>query len=349
MDCVPHVSITVDGDEIEQGAGEILQVLRPQWKKCDIKFKLLTDGLTNKLVGCKLKDASDEDTVLIRVYGNKTDLLIDRKAESRNIILLNKVGLAPELYATFDNGLAYKFIPGSTLKPHTVTDPVIYRLVAKRMANLHRVQIPEETINRPSLWTKTQSFLDLVPEIFSDANKHKKFEETIMSKKRISEEVQYLKEVLGKLQSPVVFAHNDLLLGNVIYTEEKGTVNFIDFEYAAPNYQAFDIANHFAEFAGVDEVDYSKYPNKELQYDWLTTYLKEYNNRVPSISEVDRLYVQVNQFALMAHVFWGIWSLLQAEHSDIDFDFMDYGALRFNEYLKRKEEFLALNLPNDID
>lgn len=77
-----------------------------------------------------------------------------------------------------------------------------------------------------------------------------RFEETIMSKKRISEEVQYLKEVLGKLQSPVVFAHNDLLLGNVIYTEEKGTVNFIDFEYAAPNYQAFDIANHFAEFAG---------------------------------------------------------------------------------------------------
>ena len=27
-------------------------------------------------------------------------------------------------------------------------------------------------------------------------------------------------------------------------------IRFIDYEYASFNYQAFDIANHFAEFAG---------------------------------------------------------------------------------------------------
>lgn len=47
-----------------------------------------------------------------------------------------------------------------------------------------------------------------------------------------------------------MFAHNDLLLGNVIYNEGEGTVSFIDFEYANYNYQAFDIANHFNEYAG---------------------------------------------------------------------------------------------------
>lgn len=70
-------------------------------------------------------------------------------------------------------------------------------------------------------------------------------------------------------------------------------------------------------------MDYSKYPNKELQWNWLKCYLKAFNNTedVPD-RDVERLYVQVNQFSLVSHVFWGVWSLIQAEHSYIDFDFM---------------------------
>jgi ethanolamine kinase len=53
------------------------------------------------------------------------------------------------------------------------------------------------------------------------------------------------------LENRMVFCHNDLLLGNVIYTESENKVTFIDFEYAALNFQAFDIGNHFAEYAGM--------------------------------------------------------------------------------------------------
>lgn len=59
-----------------------------------------------------------------------------------------------------------------------------------------------------------------------------------------------LYEKLSNTQSPIVFAHNDLLLGNIIYDANSGNVTFIDYEYAERNYQAFDIGNHFAEFAG---------------------------------------------------------------------------------------------------
>lgn len=71
-----------------------------------------------------------------------------------------------------------------------------------------------------------------------------------------------LKEKLSNLDSPVVFAHNDLLLGNVIYTKETNSVTFIDFEYAAPNYQAYDIANHFAEFVGEYHMLLRYFPTK---------------------------------------------------------------------------------------
>lgn len=53
----------------------------------------------------------------------------------------------------------------------------------------------------------------------------------------------------------MVFAHNDLLLGNVIYDSSKNCVTFIDYEYADMNYQPFDIGNHFAEFQGFINVN----------------------------------------------------------------------------------------------
>lgn len=77
-----------------------------------------------------------------------------------------------------------------------------------------------------------------------------RYEKLVISKPLIQKEINLLKEKLSDLGSPIVFAHNDLLLGNVIYTKEQSSVTFIDFEYAAANYQAFDIGNHFNEFVG---------------------------------------------------------------------------------------------------
>lgn len=65
---------------------------------------------------------------------------------------------------------------------------------------------------------------------------------------KLWKELSFLKAELSVLKSPVVFCHNDLLLGNVINT--PGQVMFIDYEYACYNYQAYDIGNHFAEFPG---------------------------------------------------------------------------------------------------
>lgn len=71
---------------------------------------------------------------------------------------------------------------------------------------------------------------------------------------KLRNEFLHLYSHLKELQSPIVFAHNDLLLGNVIYTESSNRVTFIDYEYAHYNYQAFDIGNHFTEFAGLCNV-----------------------------------------------------------------------------------------------
>lgn len=75
-------------------------------------------------------------------------------------------------------------------------------------------------------------------------------------------------------------------------------------------------------FTGVDEVDYSRYPDKEFQLNWLKVYLESYQNESVTEQDVERLYVQVNKFALASHLLWTIWALIQAEHSTIDFDYV---------------------------
>lgn len=186
-----------------------------------------------------------------------------------------------------------------------------------------------------------------------------------------------LEKLIAKLEtldSPVVFSHNDLLYGNIIYDDEKGEVAqkmviarddiwlrdteeaaFIDYEYGSYAFRGFDLGNHFNEFAGF-ECDYSRYPTKDFQMQWFDWYLTEYNggmgeyhkggavrkltNRMsvePTQAEKDHLYKEVEGFSLASHFYWGLWALIQAKVSDIDFDYMSYAVLRFDEYERRKQ------------
>ncbi|KAG8226117.1 hypothetical protein J437_LFUL006747 [Ladona fulva] len=313
---------------------------------------MFTDGITNKLVGCKDASVSDE-MVLVRVYGQKTDLLIDRAAETRNMKVMHEAGYAPRLYATFENGLVYEFIPGVVLTTETVKSPFVYPLVARMLAQMHCLELTKPPSEKngmvenghggqrePFLWKKAASFMELVPVAFQESEKQARYKKLIPSKEALHNEWAMLQKELQGIGSPVVFCHNDLLLGNVIYKDNK--VTFIDYEYADYNYQAFDIGNHFNEFAGVDTVDYSLYPSREFQMAWLCIYLEAFKENYPikknnicqhcmkegeycdSVCEreVNELYIQVNKFSLASNLFWGIWALIQAEHSTIDFDFL---------------------------
>ncbi|XP_063989243.1 ethanolamine kinase isoform X2 [Diachasmimorpha longicaudata] len=276
--------------------------------------------------------------VLIRIYGKKTNLLVDRQAEIRNIRILHKAGYTHSLYATFNNGLVYEFLPGEILTVEAVRQPEIYKLVAKRMAQMHRLD-PQDPmmVKEPMIWDKIDCFMSLMPRRFEDPIKQAKYEKKIKPFDILEQEYKLLKEQLSKLDSPVVYCHNDLLLANILYDKRDKSVVFIDFEYTAFNYQAFDIANHFAEFAGVENIDYSLYPDETLQRSWLRMYLQVYN-KCSNVSEdeVTKVYKQVEKFVLAAHFLWGCWAIVQYDNSSIDFDFLQFSADRFNEYFRRK-------------
>lgn len=346
---VPRMNLTVDERGCREGAMRLLKELRPHWKPEEVTTQVFTDGITNKLIGCYIGETMD-DVVLVRIYGNKTELLIDRDEELKSFRVLHAHGCAPQLYCTFNNGLCYKFMQGEALNPEHVCNPTIFRLIARQLAKIHAIHAHNGWIPKSNLWLKMGKYFSLVPTKFEDEAVNNRFLRDVPNPQVLQEEMAWLKERLSSLGSPVVLCHNDLLCKNIIYNEKQGDVQFIDYEYSGYNYQAYDIGNHFNEFAGVNEVDYALYPDKELQKQWLRSYLeafKECKGFVTGVTDkdVEVLYVQVNQFALASHFFWGMWALIQAKYSTIDFDFLGYAIVRLNQYFKMKQEVTLLTVP----
>ncbi|KAJ0069853.1 hypothetical protein NL108_015407, partial [Boleophthalmus pectinirostris] len=310
-----------------------------------------TEGITNRLIGCFVRPVQstdkrldqrpdqkpvhrpdpDSDCVLVRIFGRHTDLFVDRSREVQMVRVLQSRGCGPKIYCSYRNGISYEYLHGEPLSDRLLTQPQIYRLVAAEMAKLHSVQLKNFESEEPVLWKKMEHFLNLIQTGQSEEshNNHSQSESRFWSGpvpglEVLRSEMVLLKSSLSQLQSPVVLCHNDLLTKNIIYNKEKGTVKFIDFEYADFNYQAFDIGNHFNEFAGVSDLDYSRYPSPGLQKDWIRAYLKNYNQetgREVTEQEVTRLYIHVCKFSLASNLFWGMWAVLQSRFSSIDFDF----------------------------
>lgn len=73
---------------------------------------------------CYLKDNPDQ-ALLVRVYGEKTELFIDRELEVRHMQMMCEAGLCAPLHCAFKNGLCYGFSPGEVLDTKMVRDPDI--------------------------------------------------------------------------------------------------------------------------------------------------------------------------------------------------------------------------------
>jgi len=143
--------------------------------------------------------------------------------------------------------------------------------------------------------------------------------------------------ILPRLNVEIVYCHNDLLVKNVVYSRINDDVSFIDFEYADYNYWAYDVANHFVEYAGVDDPNFDLYPILEEQKEWLKTYFHFRHLEIKD-NGLDDICNLIAKFTALSHLFWALWSFVQTTVSLIDFDYKQYGQLRFGKYLDFKEK-----------
>jgi len=140
------IPLTYNPAESQTSALRLVLALQPEWEhNGKIEFIRFTDGITNTLLKVVNKrpglsaEEIDNEAILLRAYGKGTDLIIDRERETQNHELLMQYGLAPALLARFHNGMLYRFIRGAVTSPADLRKKVIWRAVARRLAEWHAV------------------------------------------------------------------------------------------------------------------------------------------------------------------------------------------------------------------
>lgn len=195
----------------------------------------------------------------------------------------------------------------------------------------------------PNLWSVMQNWVNAL-----SANTEKERARKAMLQQEMERCFEELDSEDGIGEHGFVFAHCDLLCANVIQlqspdapsTPKVQPVTFIDYEYATPAPAVFDISNHFAEWAGYD-CDYSMVPTKSIRRGFLEEYVASYSKHSKQKldeSIVDTLYQEVDRWRGIPGLYWGIWSLIQARISQIDFDYSTYAEERLGEYFAWRSE-----------
>ncbi|RKF62919.1 putative ethanolamine kinase [Erysiphe neolycopersici] len=385
---IPFIPLTYSLDESWSSALGIIHTLRQEWEDDKIEITRFTDGTTNTLLKVvnKLPELSteeiDNEAILLRAYGQGTELIIDREREAQNHELLMQYKLAPELLARFHNGMLYRFMRGTVTSPTDLRKQEVSLAIARRLAEWHAV-VPclqssirdtsnhsdQDSISQPTsilqatklrekldnthqenispnLWTVIQKWISALP-----TNTLAEKSRQITLQNEIDRLILELRDRPGLGNNSLVFAHCDLLSGNIVVLPQSTvdanatlTVSFIDYEYAAPSPAAFDIANHFAEWGGFD-CDYHQLPTRSQRIDFIREYIRSYYKHIHhNISDEDReaeskrLFSEVDLFRGLPGLYWGIWALIQSKISKINFDYASYAESRLGEYWAWRNE-----------
>ncbi len=95
---------------------------------------------------------------------------------------------------------------------------------------MHRmVTEDEEKQSEPCYFRKLRRNLDRMPHKFDDPTKQKKFEEHFPSREELLVELNILEKTIEAVSPTVVFCHNDLVVFNILFDKDTGTVRTITY------------------------------------------------------------------------------------------------------------------------
>ncbi|XP_017284409.1 choline kinase alpha isoform X2 [Kryptolebias marmoratus] len=342
------------------------EFLNGAWKNLaeeDFQITIIRGGLSNKLFLCSLPDSLDSvgdepRSVLLRLYGAILQGAEPMVLESVMFAILAERELGPKLYGIFPQGRLEQYVPSRKLDTCELSNSSISAEVAEKMAKFHGMRMP---FNKEPKWLfgTMEKYLSQVMRLNFTREAHLRLFNHLLAY-NLPQEMEMLKSLLESTHSTVVFCHNDCQEGNILLlkgrqSSDKQKLMLIDFEYSSYNYRGFDIGNHFCEWMydyTCDEFPFFKvspqnYPSKAQQLHFIESYLREFDRGFDALSEDEQrklkeeLYVEVNRFSLASHFFWGLWSIIQARLSTIEFGYLEYAQARFEAYFQQKKIWAA--------
>lgn len=219
----------------------------PAWNPENVKVKPVSGGITNMLIKCTHLDKPNncKQVVLVRTYGQNTGLIIDRDDEFKNHLMLNRLNLAPMIYARFNNGIVYGFLKGRSLTSDELSDPDLYPLIGQKLGYWHNVLIRAESSNvklkinitndivyhcKSNLWDTLRHWVDIAPNfaciqdfVLENSQNTQTLKNSVSHSSKIDKsvkdilfnEIKWLHDTISS-KSITVKSHCDLLSGNIV-------------------------------------------------------------------------------------------------------------------------------------
>ncbi|CEP07454.1 hypothetical protein [Parasitella parasitica] len=336
------------GDVLTAKVLNLIQALFPEYAENldNIKLDRVSGALTNAVF---FVNAVNKRRLLLRVYGNGVDQIIDRGNELAWLARLSSLSIGPKLLGIFGNGRFEEYLPSTTLTHHDIREPETSKGIAACLRELHDIATVypfSAEKDHLEIWANIDKWyrvvMGLLPVLYKKSDGWDKVLETF-NLELLPFEIEKCKQILEAAESPIVFAHNDTQYGNVLKLEKTNELVIVDFEYAGYNPRGFDIANHFCEWTydyhsdQPASMDLGKYPSYEEQIRFLNAYLdtKSKHNNLGVLDKavtVEDLQKEAAMWLMTSHLSWGLWGLIQASQSEIDFDYFLFSTQRLNAF-----------------
>lgn len=278
----------------------------PGWSGAELTP--LHGGITNQ----NFVAGVDGRRYVVRLPGERTELLaIDRAGEVEMATRAAQLGIGPAVAGVLPEvgTLITEFIDGAHLDPAAFVarlDEVVPLLIALHRSGPLTARFP---IHRVVEWHARDAAAHgvAIPSAFDRLH-------------RVSERIE---TAFSASPVPAVPCHNDLLPGNVLFTNNGARL--LDYEYAGMNDPFFDLAN-LSVNCGLDEA-----ADERL--------LESYFGRV-SASATARLRLM----KVMSEFREGMWAVVQQAISTLDTDFVAYAGERLGngERLAAQPDFSEL-------
>ncbi|KAL4431584.1 hypothetical protein ABPG77_001426 [Micractinium sp. CCAP 211/92] len=388
----------------------------------------VSGAMTNLVYRCTTPGPTSENaSVIVRVFGSGGKLFSQK--DERNIFLLaSQLGVGPRCLVEFANGRVEEFLPGENLSSASMRRADVSAAIAAAMAAFHvrmlaRLPVAQHASSgdggaagaagalRPAIYDRIRRWHAAAAELCSA-------ELAQVGLTNVPVELAQLEAHLAaRFPLWVGFCHNDTQYGNMLlfgsssssssngHIAEVGAamngpaaaasptasieVKLIDYEYSTLNDVAFDVANHFCEWAynyHSDEAHVfheSWLPSEDQQLQFCRAYIAAMqaqqaqqaggpaeeqdgaagarlaaailsaesgrssgNGSASDAADVAEraarlLLAKAQAHAVLVHLKWGLWGVVQHRMSDCDFDYLGYARQRVQRYHATKQALLA--------
>jgi len=281
---------------------EVIELVS-EWHEKEISIEPLTGGLTNS----NFKIVVNGSSFFISISGRDSQLLgIDWYNKLYNNKICGEAGLSPKVVQGFplQGALVLKFL----MVPMCSVESLQYLGVQRRL-----VQTVKVLHCGARFWQDFDMFCLI--KFYMETIKNRGFVLPV-GYADYKEQIWKMGESLAPYREKLVPCHNDFVPENLM--DDGNRVFLLDFDYSGNNDPCFDLGSISIE-AGYDD-----------------TQIRELAIAYYGLASED-IIARIHLHSIMADIGWSLWSEIQMEISDIDFDFKEYGLLRWNRVVETME------------